>query len=81
MQSRPGKPDLLIKAPSPLAHQVAELGTDVPQRLLAGHVADRTGCCPLCSLPQGGPQRWPCTLYLVAFAASGLLRISRLPDR
>jgi hypothetical protein len=81
MQSRPGKPIFLVKAPSPLAHLVAELDPDIPQRLLAEHVSDRTGCCPLCSLPQGGPQRWPCTLCLVAFAASGLLRISRLPDR
>lgn len=41
----------------------------VPERLLLDHVPDRTGHCRACSLPDGGPKVFPCTLHGLATAA------------
>jgi hypothetical protein len=69
-----------VSDPSPLAVQIAELDGalgDVADALIAVHVADPLGYCRACELPQGGPKRWPCTLWIVATTARAVLH-SRL---
>lgn len=51
-----------------LAQLLAELG--VAATLLARHTADQRGDCRGCAQPQGGPVKWPCSLFSLAHPAT-----------
>lgn len=63
---------------SALATELAKL-PGVADRLLLVHIADQLGYCRGCELPQGGPQRWPCTLWHIADVARTVERTRGLP--
>jgi hypothetical protein len=41
--------------------------------LLDKHTVDHLGYCRGCELPQAGPMRWPCTLWVTATRARALV--------
>lgn len=59
------------RAVLPMAEVMAGM-PEVWRRLLAAHVADRTGRCAACRNTSGSGERWPCSLHHIAAEAQRL---------